>query len=231
MIPPELLTLSNVESLSSLEPCGNSCPKPTLVMENLQIERIGQVGGGRHMRLRLRHGRYILNAIYFSATADSASIAQGELVDVAFVPQINDFRGERTVQMNVIDIRPSCKAECSSDATGYRALCAGLLDRRTAEGLLPDRSVLATVWKYLALAPGGVIRETPMCLCRKIVRWSGMPLSLGRLMTCLDVFADVELIQMQRLHKYITIQLSPKEQKADLSQSRTMQQLLAAKES
>ena len=70
-----------------------------------------------------------------------------------------------------------------------------------------------------------------MCLCRKIVRWSGVPLSLGRLMTCLDIFADVELVQVQRLHKYITIQLSPREQKADLSQSRTMQQLLAAKES
>ena len=231
VIPPELLTLSNVESLSSLEPCGNSCPKPLLVMENLQIERIGQVGGGRHMRLRLRHGRYVLNAIYFSATAESASITQGELVDVAFIPQINDFRGERMVQMNVIDIRPSCKADCSADTADYRALCRGQLDSRTAEGLLPDRSTLAMVWKYLASIPGSVIREAPMCLCRKIVRWSGIPMSLGRLMTCLDIFSDVELVQVQRQHKYITIQLSPREQKADLSQSRTMQQLLAAKES
>ena len=50
-------------------------------------------------------------------------------------------------------------------------------------------------------------------------------------MTCLDIFADVGLLQTQRLHKYITIRLMPRQDKADLQQSRTMQQLLAAKES
>ena len=34
-IPAELLTISNIESLSVLEPCGNSCPKPVLMMKNL----------------------------------------------------------------------------------------------------------------------------------------------------------------------------------------------------
>ena len=70
-----------------------------------------------------------------------------------------------------------------------------------------------------------------MCLCRKIVRWSGAPLDLGQLMTCLDIFADVGLIRLQRLHKYITICLVPSQDKADLTSSRTMQLLLAAKES
>ena len=68
-----------------------------------------------------------------------------------------------------------------------------------------------------------------MCLCRKIVRWSGISLSLGKLMTCLDIFSDVGLIETQRLHKYITIRLLPTDHKADLTTSRTMQQLLAAK--
>ena len=70
-----------------------------------------------------------------------------------------------------------------------------------------------------------------MCLCRKIVRWSGSPLSLGQLMTCLDIFADVGLITLQRLHKYICICPVPRQDKADLNESRTMQLLLTAKES
>ena len=70
-----------------------------------------------------------------------------------------------------------------------------------------------------------------MCLCRKIVRWSGVSFSLQQLMTCLDIFADVGLLEVQRLHKYITIRLTPGDQKADLTQSRTMQTLLRAKES
>ena len=152
-------------------------------------------------------------------------------MDVAFVPQINEYRGERTVQMNVTDIRPSCKAPCSADAVGYRQLKEGPLNREMADGLLPDRNTLGVVWRYLAAVSNDRIQETPMCLCRKIVRWSGLPLSLGRLLTCLDIFADVGLLQLQHMHKYITIYLAPTDRKADLSKSQTMQRLLAAKES
>jgi len=231
IVQPELLTLNNIDSLDCLEPCGNGCPKPQLVMENLQIERINQVGSGRHMRLRLRHGRYGFNAIYFSASAETASIAQGELVDVAFVPQVNEFRGERSVQMNVTDIRPACKAACSCDTAGYRELRENTLSSQQAACLMPDRATLAMVWRYLAGLGTDAIQETPMCLCRKIVRWSGVPLSLGQMNTCLDIFADVELLQLQRLHKYLTIRLIPRAGKADLNQSQTMQRLQAAKES
>ncbi len=231
VIPPELLTLGNIASLNTLEPCGNGCPKPVLVMENLQVERLSLVGGGRHMRLRLTNGRYGFNAIYFSATPESASVSQGDLVDVAFVPQINEFRGEQSVQMNVTDIRPACKAACSENTAGYRQLRAGTLTAAAAGELLPDRGMLGTVWRYLAAFGGDTLRENPMCLCRKIVRWSGQPLSLGQLLTCLDIFADVELIAVERVHKYIEIHLLPRQDKADLNRSKTMQHLLAVKES
>ena len=229
-IQPELLTLSGIDSLAVLEPCGNGCPKPVLMMKNLTVERITPVGGGRHLRLRLRSGRYVLGAIYFSATAESASIQPGDLVDVAFNPQVNEFRGERNVQMNVIDIRPSCNAEASPEMLGYHLLHRHPVTSETAAALLPDRATLALVWRYLS-AEGGNILESPMCLCRKIVRWSGAPLSLGKLLTCLDIFSDVGLLQTQRIHKNLSIRLTPGSDKADLNLSRTMQLLLQAKES
>ena len=228
-IPMELLTISNIDSLSVLEPCGNSCPKPVLMMKGLSIERITMVGGGRHMRLRLRGGRHCVNAIYFSASPESVSIQTGDVVDVAFVPQINEFRGERSVQMNVLDIRPSCCADCSPETGDYHALISGRLTPELAEALMPDRAMLAMVWRYLAAAPA--LQESPVCLCRKIVRWSNKPMSLGQLMTCLDIFRDVGLLEVQRLHKYISIRLTPGSEKADLNASQTMQRLLRAKES
>ena len=228
-ITAELLTVPGIDSLNALEPTGNGCPKPVLMIERLQIERINVVGNGRHMRLRLRQGRWSLNAICFSCTPDSASIQQGDLVDVAFVPQINEFRGERSVQLNILDIRPSCAAPCTAESAHYRALRGGHLTLQGARLLEPDRATLGMVWRYLAAAPAP-IKETPMCLCRKIVRWSGLALNLGQLMTCLDIFADVELLRIHRQHKYITIDLTGRPGKADLNQSRTMQLLLQAKE-
>lgn len=228
-VSPELLTLHNVDSLQMLEPCGNGCPKPVLMMKNLTIDRISMVGGGRHMRLRLCSGHMYLNAIYFSANPQTVSIQPGDLVDVAFTPQVNEFRGTRTVQMNVIDIRPSCNAECLPDAAPYRDMQRGNLTSGEAAALLPDRKMLALVWRYLDAA--NPVQESPMCLCRKIVRWSGQPLNLGQMLTCLDIFRDVGLLTVQRQHKYVSIRLTPGEGKADLSRSQTMQRLLHAKES
>ena len=228
-VSPELLTLHNVDSLQMLEPCGNGCPKPVLMMKNLTIDRISMVGGGRHMRLRLCSGHTYLNAIYFSANPQTVSIQPGDLVDVAFTPQVNEFRGTRTVQMNVIDIRPSCNAECLPDAAPYRDMQRGNLTAGEAAALLPDRKMLALVWRYLDAA--NPVQESPMCLCRKIVRWSGQPLNLGQMLTCLDIFRDVGLLTVQRQHKYVSIRLTPGEGKADLSRSQTMQRLLHAKES
>ena len=230
VIPPELMTVSNIDSLSVLEPCGSGCPRPLLVMERLTVERTSQVGNGKHMRLLLRSGRYSFNAIFFSASPESASIAEGDLVDVAFYPQVNEFRGNRSVQMNLMDIRPSCQAECSWDAHSHTALREGRLDRECAIRLMPSRQHLATVWRYLDQFGHPELREDPLCLCRKIVRWSDQPLSLGQLLTCLDIFADVNLLEIRRLNKYMSIRLLENREKRDLNESRTMQRLLAAKE-
>ena len=230
-ITPEMLTIPEIESLQVLEPCGSGCPKPALLMAGLTIERIQSVGGGRHMRLRLKKGKAYINAIYFSATPESASIAQGDVVDVAFVPQINEYRGERSVQMNILDIRPSCAAPCPMDTFRYRALRTGQLTPQAAAKLLPDRATLACVWRYLAAVPGGSLQESPLCLCRKIVRRSGTELSLEQLLTCLDIFRDVGLLEEKRIHLTVAIRLRTVSGKADLTKSETMQTLLRAKES
>ena len=229
-ITPEMLTIKGIESLSCLEPCGNGCPKPVLMMKNLTVDRINMVGGGRHMRLRLRDRHHYINAIFFSTTPESASIEPGDLVDVAFTPQINEFRGDRSVQMNLQDIRPSCNVPCPAETCGYASIRTGAVSAANAEKLLPDRAMLGLVWRYLSSIPAP-IQEEPMCLCRKIVRWSGVSLSLGQLLTCLDIFRDVGLLQTHRIHKHITIHLTPGNEKADLSRSQTMQILLQAKES
>ncbi len=230
-ITPEMLTIPEIESLQALEPCGSGCPKPVLMMQGLTIERLQSVGGGRHMRLRLKKGKTYLNAIFFSATPESASVQQGDLVDVAFMPQVNEYRGERTVQLNIVDIRPSCAAPCSMEVVHYRALRQGQLTREIAEQLLPTRATLAFVWRYLAAVPGGSLQESPLCLCRKIVRRSGSELSLEQLLTCLDIFRDVGLLEEKRVHLTLSIRLNTISGKADLNNSETMRKLLRAKES
>ena len=230
-VTPELLTIRGIDALSALEPCGNGCPKPVLMLENAVIERVSLIGNGRHMRLRLRCGHHTLNAICFSTTPESASIEAGDVVDVAFQPQVNEFRGERNVQLNITDIRPSCKACAGVEYGNYRRLRSGTLTAAEAAQLLPERGTLAMVWRYLAGCGGHVIREAPDCLCRKIVRRFGADLDLGQMLVCLDIFEDVGLLQLHRQTKHLHIHLHATDKKADLQTSATMQHLLRLKES
>ena len=86
------------------------------------------------------------------------------------------------------------------------------------------------VWRYLSNAAQPV-QESAVCLCRKIVRWSGQRLDVSQLLICLDIFADVGLLRFDKHNNDITIRLSDLEGKADLNLSTTMQRLLLAKES
>lgn len=228
-VPLEMLTVPNIDGLEQLEPCGSGCPRPVLMTTGLTVERITPVGGGRHMRLRLSEGRHGINGIYFSMTPEEASIAVGDRVDVAFTPQVNAYRGDRTPQMNLIDIRPSCSVPCGVELNGYRALREGGLSREIADALLPSRKTLASVWVYLESQ--GQIRESPICLCRKIVRRWEQPMNLGQLLTCLDIFRDVGLIQTESSRNALSIRLTPGPGKTDLGESQTMRLLLHAKES
>ncbi len=228
-VSPELLTLHNVDSLQMLEPCGNGCPKPVLMMKNLTIDRISMVGGGRHMRLRLSMQRTYVpeRHLFFRQSPDGVHPAGG-LSGRGLHPPGERIPGDAH-RADERHRHPPQLAECLPDAAPYRDMQRGNLTSGEAAALLPDRKMLALVWRYLDAA--NPVQESPMCLCRKIVRWSGKPLNLGQMLTCLDIFRDVGLLTVQRQHKYVSIRLTPGEGKADLSRSQTMQRLLHAKES
>ena len=152
-IPPELLTIENIQALGDLEPCGAGCPRPVLCMRGLHVTELAEVGGGKHLRLRLSKGTHTWGAIFFSTNAQRAAVAQGDVVDIAFTPQINEYRSVRSVQLNLVDIRPDKafrEAQGHDRAVYKKHLAGGELSCDEAGCLLPTRQDFAAVWRYLA---------------------------------------------------------------------------------
>ena len=233
-IPPQLLTIQNIDALDELEPCGAGCPRPLLVMRGLTVTELLDVGGGRHLRLRLSDGRSTWGAIFFSTNARRAGVCQGDRVDIAFTPQINEYRGVRSVQLNLVDIRPeqAVREEQERDTALYRRLCSGeALSSDEAARLLPSRQDFVAVWRYLAAdAENGLLVEDPGCLCRKITRSSSLPLGLGKLRVCLDIFEEQRLLRLQQRPKALHIRLTSDGRKVDLEQSKILIRLRKQKE-
>ena len=70
-----LLSLENVEGLELLEPYGAGNPKPVFCLSGCAVSAVSEVGGGRHLKLKLSAGGRSLDAIFFSATlADRKSV-------------------------------------------------------------------------------------------------------------------------------------------------------------
>jgi single-stranded-DNA-specific exonuclease len=103
---PELLELPNVEALGRLEPFGNSFIPPCLCIRGARLASVMSVGGGKHTRMRIEKKKRTMDCIFFAMEAENMGVAEGDMVDVAFQPQVNDFR-RRTVQLHIMDIRPA----------------------------------------------------------------------------------------------------------------------------
>jgi len=104
---PELLSVQNLEALECLEPFGSGNPPPHLCIRGAEISSMHSIGEGKHSRFRLEKSGKTMDCIYFSTPADKLGVRDGMLVDAAFEPQINDFRGRTNVQLHVLDVRPS----------------------------------------------------------------------------------------------------------------------------
>ena len=105
----ELLSIQNVEALERLEPFGNGNPLPNLCIKGAVLTNVQPIGAGKHTRLKIEKENKSLDCIFFSMPTEDLGVSAGALVDVAFEPQLNEYRGRSDVQLNLIDIRPSEK--------------------------------------------------------------------------------------------------------------------------
>jgi len=221
---PALLRQEEVEGLALLEPYGPGNPKPVFRLDRCEVAGLTQVGNGKHMKLKLALGGARLDAIFFSATACEAGIAGGDRVDVCFYPQINDYRGWRSVQLQVCDLRPArTRAQCEEEL--FRRLMEGEpLTCEEALSLLPTRREFADLWRYLSSRPCP-IEDTAQHLARCVARCCGRREAFMRTQVCLAVFHDRGLIRVERATDHLRIQVRQGGEKVDLESAELMRQL------
>ena len=214
-VPGRLLTERNVQGLSQLEPCGTGCPKPMLCLTEAIVEQTAAVGGGKHLRLKLRsRDGAALQAIYFSA--GSLKLLPGERVDVAFTPQINEFRGARSVQLNLTDLRRVSPCEYYDRFRRHEALLPC-----EADALTPERADVADVWNYLrANAQEAPLQFDLSAFCAAVASASRERHSVRRTMACLDILAELRFIEVRRTDPVLLIRLLPVSGKNPLENSR-----------
>lgn len=164
ILDPSVLDMDGVRSLDRLEPFGSGNPKPTICICGAKIDRISTVGGGRHLKFCIEYRSTVFECVFFSHTEKDLGINPGELVDIAFTPTVNEFRGRSSVQLQITAVRRH----------DPRPLCSQMLENlmqppmKEASAYCPDRNAFVSVWHKLQSAGGcvaadleGLIKQCP----------------------------------------------------------------------
>ncbi len=231
-ITPDLITEQAVESLAVLEPFGMKNQQPVFSMDGLYVEEITPISSDRHVRLTLTKDGASFSAMLFGTGAGGCGFAQGNFVDAAFHLEINEYRGRKTVQMVLQDVRLSeCELLADQKILNVynRYMADGALTVQEARVLLPSRPDLVAVWRHIiSRAEEGRLSVHSNALSRRVQWESKREINIGKLFVCLDVFSESQLLSYNFRDGLLNIVLKPYEGKADISQSvvlRTLQSM------
>ena len=208
---PSAVTLEELEALSALEPYGSGNARPVFCLLGATLLRTQNVGQNRHLKLRLGKGSAQFDGIFFSTVAEDCGCKAGDRVDAAFYLQVNEFRGSRTLQLQMVDLRPSlCASGREQDSLTLADCCADCspLAAKEARRLLPTRDQFAAAWRFLErTVPDGGLTTGYLPLLRQLAAELGRMEPFPRAAVCLSVFAERGLLTMERQEDDVTLRL------------------------
>lgn len=130
-INPTDISVELVNEISQMEPFGASNPSPVFAVKNFKIKEKKLMGDNKdHLRLTVQSGACEFNCIRWQQ--GDIPLVSGDVIDVAFHPQINEYNGNTNVQLIVDDIHSELLKEDEVENVGIK-----IYDQRKKDNILP----------------------------------------------------------------------------------------------
>ncbi|MCT4660710.1 MAG: single-stranded-DNA-specific exonuclease RecJ [Tissierellales bacterium] len=107
---PKDLDFDFLELLEKMEPFGMGNPTPIFSMTEVKLENSYKKFCGnneQHLRIQGYKDNLKINGIGFSMSEYYRNIGEPSVVDLAFVPKINEWQGKKNIQLMLKDLRDS----------------------------------------------------------------------------------------------------------------------------
>ena len=226
---PADMTLEQVDHLAQLEPYGSGNPRRVFALLGATVDSVQAVGQGKHLKLRLSKGPSRVDAIFFSMPEAAAQLEPGCRVDAAFYLQANTFRGTTTLQLQLVDLRPSLtpsRHEAESLDLLHRLTGEQPLTAQETARLMISRDQFAAFWRILDRhLKQGKLETDLLPYLRSLAAHVGGCDSFLRAALALTVFQERGLISLSRQEDRVTLCLNPIQGKVDLYASPCLRRL------
>lgn len=104
-LPLSRLETGLITQIEGLAPFGTDNPQPLFCSSGLKVRSPAQVINGTHLKFWVTDGELTGEAIGYNKAAVLPLFAGGETIDLAYVPSINTWRGNFSIQLKVEDVK------------------------------------------------------------------------------------------------------------------------------
>lgn len=148
------ITMGFARELLLLEPCGTSNATgnatPAFIMKDVTVRRITHTRDGNHTILQLERDGAAVTGMYYGVGETDLGFETGDLIDLYFNVEINDYKNMQSVQVIIKDARlaESYVLRMNNDKKRYQEVKQGG-EFLWAEDFVPSRDDFARLYTLL----------------------------------------------------------------------------------
>lgn len=197
------ITEQGVDQLLMLEPFGLSNPQPVMVLKGVLLEDVVPLSMGKHVRFRLsgtvNGKKQEVNAVWFGMQESVFPYCDGDVCDVVFTADINEYMNKRMPQVFVKAMALSENEERSvvSGCDAYDRLLAGEGSEEDVKNI-PNLSEFRTVFRFLKREAGRDGRRFSLSsVARSISAEFEIGMTVCKLLIALKVLEEQKLVSFR----------------------------------
>ncbi len=195
------VSMELANEIGKLEPFGNMNQTPNFIIRGLRVMRAQLIGSGNHSKFVFEHNGRTVNAVMFYRSYLSLGIKENDLVDVLFTLDINEFQGNRSVQLIIQDIKHSEEyiSYFKDENEIYQAIRKG--DPYSDGDICPTRDDFAVVYSMLRKEfRTGNDMMTEVEIYHKLRAISGCNIRLAKLKIILEVLNELKICTVREVN-------------------------------
>ena len=227
------ITLAGIREMQTMEPFGLQNPQPVLMMKRVAVTDLVYLSGGKHLKFKLRPHDYKfggseVSAIWFSVPSD-LKLSEGNICDVVFTADINEYMGQCTPQVTIKALRLS-DIESEDTAEGevtYRRLVDPADRSDVSRSDVPTLAGFRDVYKFLKRDVLESSKHMAIAATCRALEQEDIHVSYCSFKVILDVLADEGLISRTYSDggKVAEVSILPVGKKVNLDQSPILQMI------
>jgi len=200
-LPIEDITLALAEEIQLLEPFGVGNATPTFMMRDVTVQRVLSIGAGKHSKLFLEKDGKAVCGMYFGVAPSELAFDTGDVIDLLFHLDINDYKNQRSVQLILQDARISENyvRQLALEKMRFEQIRGGA-SFDEAEDVIPNRDDFALVYTSLRREYRNGVSVLDATSMRKLMMGTdGVGIGYVKLRYILEIMNELQICCIEQM--------------------------------